>query len=204
MRSRRSGGSESSVSWISRSKSGGVFCGSPSCTYESLAPQARSRFGVRFIASTWRTAALTSNHFPREVFFFGLGLAWTSFPAAAARAFCFFVATSTPSSQDKKTNANDRPARKTRSPRPAAIWDLRGTCYRSSPDAGNHLNLGPHDRMGDCRSDGDHRLSARNQARQPPRHRLGSRRLPLHDPRATDLHPPLHPPAWKSKTVVRH
>jgi hypothetical protein len=52
--------------------------------------------GVRFVASTWRTAAPTSDHLPREVFFFGLGLDWTSFPAAAARAFCFFVATSTP------------------------------------------------------------------------------------------------------------
>jgi hypothetical protein len=30
---------------------------------------------------------------PREVFFFGFGFAGRSFPAAAARAFCFFVAT---------------------------------------------------------------------------------------------------------------
>jgi hypothetical protein len=160
----------------------------------STTPCRRARFDL----------ALTSDHFPREVFFFGLGFAWTSFPAAAARAFCFFVATSTPTSQDKRTNTNDRPAQKTRSPRPAASRGLRGTCYRSSPDAGNHLNPGPPGRMGDCRSGGDHRLSARNQTRQPPRHRLGSRRLPLHDPRATDLHPPLHPPAWKPKTVVRH
>jgi len=29
---------------------------------------------------------------PREVFFFGLGFAGVSLPAAAARAFCFFVA----------------------------------------------------------------------------------------------------------------
>ena len=39
--------------------------------------------------------APASDHFPREIFFFGLGLAWMPFPAAAARAFCFFVATST-------------------------------------------------------------------------------------------------------------
>lgn len=33
-------------------------------------------------------------YFPREVFFFGLGLPGDSLPAAAARFFCFFVATS--------------------------------------------------------------------------------------------------------------
>jgi hypothetical protein len=33
---------------------------------------------------------------PREVFFFGFGFADDSLPAAAARAFCFFVATNPP------------------------------------------------------------------------------------------------------------
>jgi len=33
---------------------------------------------------------------PREVFFFGFGFADDSLPAAAARAFCFFVATTPP------------------------------------------------------------------------------------------------------------
>jgi hypothetical protein len=37
----------------------------------------------------------TVGYFPREVFFFGFGLVGTSLPAAAARAFCFFVVTST-------------------------------------------------------------------------------------------------------------
>ena len=32
------------------------------------------------------------SYFPREVFFFGFGFAGISLPAAAARAFCFFVA----------------------------------------------------------------------------------------------------------------
>jgi hypothetical protein len=34
---------------------------------------------------------------PREVFFFGFGFAVESVPDAAARAFCFFVATVPPS-----------------------------------------------------------------------------------------------------------
>src|SRR5207253_1663111 len=37
---------------------------------------------------------LEQHHLPREVFFFGLVFAGMSLPAAAARAFCFLVATS--------------------------------------------------------------------------------------------------------------
>lgn len=35
-------------------------------------------------------------YFPREVFFFGFGFPGMSLPAAAARFFCFFVATDPP------------------------------------------------------------------------------------------------------------
>jgi hypothetical protein len=37
-------------------------------------------------------AARPTRYLPREVFFFGFGLPVGSLPAAAARAFCFFVA----------------------------------------------------------------------------------------------------------------
>jgi hypothetical protein len=36
------------------------------------------------------------SYLPREVFFFGFGLPVGSLPAAAARAFCFFVAKDPP------------------------------------------------------------------------------------------------------------
>jgi hypothetical protein len=45
---------------------------------------------------TLRTGRARAGYFPREVFFFGFGFPGLSLPAAAARFFCFFVATDPP------------------------------------------------------------------------------------------------------------
>jgi hypothetical protein len=83
-------GSESSPSWISCSKSGAAPCeGSRvglSLAEEPLDPQDLQQ-------------PLEQHHLPREVFFFGLAFAGGFAPAAAARAFCFFVANLSPSAR---------------------------------------------------------------------------------------------------------
>ena len=79
---RSSGDSESSASWVSCSKSRAAPCeGSRvglSLSEEPLDGQDLQR-------------PLEQRHLPREVFFFGLAFAGGFVPAAAARAFCFFV-----------------------------------------------------------------------------------------------------------------
>jgi hypothetical protein len=80
---RSSGESESSASWVSCSKS-------------RAAPCEGSRVGLSLgeepLDAQDLQQPLEQHHLPREVFFFGLAFAGGFVPAAAARAFCFFVA----------------------------------------------------------------------------------------------------------------
>jgi hypothetical protein len=84
---RSSGESESSASWVSCSKS-------------RAAPCEGSRVGLSLSEEPLDTQdlqqPLEQHHLPREVFFFGLAFAGGFVPAAAARAFCFFVANLSP------------------------------------------------------------------------------------------------------------
>ena len=50
-----------------------------------------------------RSGAVRIAHFPRDVFFFGFAFAGVALPAVAARASCFFVATSTSSARRTRT-----------------------------------------------------------------------------------------------------
>src|SRR5215211_6232472 len=72
----------------------------PTCFADALAGrELRQRQAACEASIATRRAAgpqPRADYLPREVFFFGFGLPGSSLPAAAARAFCFLVATNPP------------------------------------------------------------------------------------------------------------